>query len=267
MDRPSPISFVPTATELDATSVRADSLSAVGGAPPLARCRILREREAADRRLRDLSTRILNVALASTLLVLVLPLMAVIALAVKLSSSGPVIFSQERVGLDRRRGPRRRGARRFQNDRRKRDQGGRVFRIYKFRTMRASNGTEPQVWASRNDPRVTPVGRFLRAHRLDELPQLINVLKGDMNLVGPRPEQPGIFEELRGSIQQYPYRQKVRPGITGWAQVNHRYDESLEDVRRKLYYDLEYVRRQSVIKDLKIIAKTPRVMLFREGSQ
>jgi lipopolysaccharide/colanic/teichoic acid biosynthesis glycosyltransferase len=125
----------------------------------------------------------------------------------------------------------------------------------------------PQVWAAKDDPRITMVGRFLRAHRLDELPQLLNVLKGDMNLVGPRPEQPQIFEELRKTIPVYPERQTVRPGITGWAQVNHRYDSSIDDVRKKLYYDLEYVRRRSVTKDVLIMAKTPSVMLFRQGSQ
>jgi lipopolysaccharide/colanic/teichoic acid biosynthesis glycosyltransferase len=214
-----------------------------------------------------MSTRVLNVALASVLFLLALPVMVLIAVAVKVSSPGPVIYSQDRVGLNQRRGSRRRGARRFENDRRKRDRGGRIFRILKFRTMYVEGSGGRQLWAAKDDPRVTPVGRILRAHRLDELPQLLNVLRGDMNLVGPRPEQPEIFEQLRKLIDVYPERQAVRPGITGWAQVNRGYDVDLNDVRRKLYLDLEYVRRQSVAKDLAIIAKTPQVMLFKQGSQ
>jgi len=122
-----------------------------------------------------------------------------------------------------------------------------------------------QVWASREDPRVTPIGRILRKYRLDELPQLINVLKGDMNIVGPRPEQPAIFATLREQIDQYTHRQKVLPGITGWAQINHHYDASIEDVRRKLRFDLEYIQRRSWWEDLKIMAKTLPVMIFRKG--
>jgi len=137
--------------------------------------------------------------------------------------------------------------------------------MYMEGTNGRTNGR--QLWASKDDPRITPVGRFLRAHRLDELPQLFNVLRGDMNLVGPRPEQPEIFDQLRRIIDVYPERQAVRPGITGWAQVNRGYDEGLDDVRHKLHLDLEYVRQQSVAKDLVIIAKTPQVMLFKHGSQ
>ncbi len=221
---------------------------------------------------RSFSTRVLNVLVASMMLLLALPLMLMIAAAVKLSSPGPVFYAQDRVGLCKRRSSRRKRRDAFvkdrrTSDRRGNDRGGRVFRIYKFRTMRPATSESPQVWAQRDDPRVTAIGRFLRAHRLDELPQLWNVLKGDMNLVGPRPEQPAIFEELREAIHDYPHRQRVRPGITGWAQVNHRYDQDLSDVRTKLRYDLEYVRRQCVTKDLLIMAKTPQVMLFKQGSQ
>jgi lipopolysaccharide/colanic/teichoic acid biosynthesis glycosyltransferase len=235
--------------------------------PPLARSRSAREEENTRVRMRRLSTRVLNVVVASILVILTLPLMAAIALAVKLSSPGPILFSQDRVGLNRRGGQRRRGPSRSGQDRRQGDNGGRVFRIYKFRTMRPAKSLSPQVWASDTDPRVTRVGHFLRAHRLDELPQLFNVLKGDMNLVGPRPEQPEIFDELRKTIDLYSKRQAVRPGITGWAQVKHRYDETVTDVRKKLHYDLEYVQRQSVAKDLHIMVKTPSVMLFKQGSR
>lgn len=241
--------------------------ASVANAPHIAKSREGRAREAASFRIRDFFIRVMNVLIASTLILVFSPLMVAIAFAVRLTSRGPVIYSQCRVGLDARTGPRRRSTSRFGTDRRKQDRGGRIFRIYKFRTMRVVESENDQVWASKDDPRITWIGRFLRAHRLDELPQLFNVLNGDMNLVGPRPEQPQIFEELRSTIPVYRERQSVRPGITGWAQVNNGYDASLDDVRRKLHYDLEYVRRRSVMKDVKIMAKTPSVMLFKQGSQ
>jgi lipopolysaccharide/colanic/teichoic acid biosynthesis glycosyltransferase len=234
--------------------------------PFIARSRSFRAREAASFRVRDYSIRVLNVLMASLLILFFLPIMLLIALLVGLTSRGPIIYAQDRVGLDARKRARRRGPV-SGTDRRSRDWGGRIFNIYKFRTMKVDGDGARQVWASEDDPRVTRIGRFLRAHRLDELPQLFNVLKGDMNLVGPRPEQPEIFQELRRAISVYPERQQVRPGITGWAQVNHRYDMSEDDVRRKLRLDLEYVRRRSVTKDVLIMAKTPSVMIFRSGAQ
>ena len=240
--------------------------SAAAVEPIIARSRSFRAREAASYRVRDWSIRVLNVLMASALILLFLPLMVLISLLVRLTSRGPAIYAQDRVGLDARRRARRRGPV-SGTDRRSNNWGGRIFKIYKFRTMRLDEDDAPQVWASEDDPRVTGVGRFLRAHRLDELPQLFNMLKGDMNLVGPRPEQPEIFQELRRCISVYPERQRVRPGITGWAQVNHRYDASEDDVRRKLRLDLEYVRRRSVSKDVLIMVRTPSVMIFRQGSQ
>ena len=143
----------------------------------------------------------------------------------------------------------------------------RIFTIYKFRTMRASPAAaDAQTWASPDDPRVTPVGRILRKYRLDELPQLFNVLRGDMNVVGPRPEQPNIFAGLRGQISHYEVRQRVLPGITGWAQINHHYDTSVDDVRRKIAYDLEYVAQCSASHDLKIMLRTLPVMLLKKGA-
>jgi lipopolysaccharide/colanic/teichoic acid biosynthesis glycosyltransferase len=125
---------------------------------------------------------------------------------------------------------------------------------------------DKQVWASKNDPRITPVGRVLRRYRLDELPQLFNVLQGEMNIVGPRPEQPEIFVELRTAVDRYVERQRVLPGITGWAQVNHQYDQSLDDVKRKVQLDLEYIRSRSAISDLRIMALTLPVMAGRRGA-
>jgi lipopolysaccharide/colanic/teichoic acid biosynthesis glycosyltransferase len=202
----------------------------------------------------------LNLLLALLALVLAFPVLLVIAVLVKLSSRGPVLYTQERVGLDRRR---RRGP---ENHRRGRDLGGEPFTIYKFRTMRVDAERESgAVWAAQDDPRVTPVGRLLRQYRLDELPQLLNVLRGEMNIVGPRPERPAIFAELRSHITEYPLRQRAKPGITGLAQINHHYDRSVDDVRTKVQYDLEYIRRRSLWEDLRIMLRTIPVILFRRG--
>ena len=180
---------------------------------------------------------------------------------VRFTSAGPVFYTQVRVGLDRRAPIDGK-----QNQRRQQDIGGQPFTIYKFRTMRAdAEHGSGAVWAQQADPRVTPVGRLLRQYRLDELPQLLNVLKGEMNIVGPRPERPTIFAELREHIAEYPLRQRAKPGITGLAQINHHYDRSLEDVRTKVHYDLEYIRRQSVTEDLRIMLKTVPVILLRRG--
>jgi len=206
--------------------------------------------------------RIVNVTVASIGLVLAAPVMLVFAALVKLTSPGPIFYSQARVGLDRRRS----GRSPHDYDRRTRDIGGRPFMIFKLRTMRTGaekpNGA---VWATRGDPRVTSVGRVMRKYRIDELPQLINVIRGEMNIVGPRPERPSIFSQLCDDITEYPLRQRARPGITGWAQVNHSYDTSIEDVRLKVRYDLEYLGRQGVAEDLMIMARTVPVMIFRKG--
>ncbi|TMD86392.1 MAG: exopolysaccharide biosynthesis protein [Chloroflexi bacterium] len=208
----------------------------------------------------DVGRRLLNVVIASLALILALPVMVVIALLIKLTSPGPVLFIQRRVGLDRRDLAHAGG-----NSRRHADCGGLTFTMYKFRTMHVNAAAASEVWAQRDDPRVTPVGRVLRKFRLDELPQLWNVLVGDMNIVGPRPEQLTIFATLREQIQEYTLRQRVLPGITGWAQINRAYDSSVDDVREKLTYDLQYIRQRSAFEDLKIMLLTPAVMLGRRG--
>ncbi len=219
-----------------------------------------------DRRGGEAFRRALNVTVAGISLVLASPLFLIIAVAVKISSPGPVFFSHHRVGLNQRRRPMDRRVRtRGSSDRRSNDSGGRVFRMHKFRTMYDEAGETEQVWAKKDDPRVTPVGRVLRAFRLDELPQLWNVVQGDMNIVGPRPEQPEIFQELRAEISEYPRRQHVLPGITGWAQINNGYDRTFKDVERKLGYDLEYLERRSPTEDVKIMAKTLPIVLNRKG--
>ena len=211
--------------------------------------------------LRTAASRAVNCILAAVALFLALPLLLLIAIAIKLSSRGPVLYTQERVGLDRRTPGRFSG-----NHRRVRDIGGEPFTIYKFRTMRVdAEALSGAVWATQDDPRVTPVGRFLRQYRLDEIPQLLNVMRGEMNIVGPRPERPTIFAELREHIQEYPLRQRAKPGITGLAQIYHHYDRSLDDVRTKVRFDLEYIRRQSLREDLRIMLRTIPVILFRRG--
>jgi lipopolysaccharide/colanic/teichoic acid biosynthesis glycosyltransferase len=204
--------------------------------------------------------RVVNVVVAAVALVLVLPVMLLVAIAIKLTSRGPVFYSQTRVGLDRRYRSHSR------DDRRTYDHGGKLFKMYKFRTMRVDAEIDGcAVWAQKSDPRVTAVGRFLRRARLDELPQLYNVLRGEMNIVGPRPERPTIFARLRDDIPDYHMRQRVKPGITGWAQINQSYDVCVDDVRRKVHYDLEYLRRQGVMEDLRIMSMTLPVMIFRKG--
>ena len=243
-------------------------------------------------------TRAINIVLAGTALILLLPLMILIAIAIKLTSRGPILYTQIRVGVDRRaflddrrtsaerrstpKHPRHRSRNALLEqralDRRSRrvlalrgrrheDVGGHVYRIYKFRSMcvDAERGCGA-VWAKKNDSRVTPLGKILRQLRLDELPQLINVLQGDMNIVGPRPERPSIFCRLREEIPDYPLRQRTRPGITGWAQVKQSYDCCLEDVKRKVSLDLEYLKRRTVWQDIKIMAMTIPVMIFRRGA-
>jgi lipopolysaccharide/colanic/teichoic acid biosynthesis glycosyltransferase len=192
-------------------------------------------------------------------LILTLPLWCLIAIAIKLESKGPIFYTQERVGQNRRRRDRRAviltgQERRTQADRRKTPGHGMTFMIVKFRSMRqdAESYSGP-VWAQKKDPRITRVGHFLRITRLDELPQFINVLIGNMSLVGPRPERPFFVNDLQTKIKDYTARFDVKPGITGLAQVEHKYDESIEDVSKKISYDLRYIRNWTVFQDVKII--------------
>ena len=199
--------------------------------------------------------------IAAVAVIALAPVLALIALAVWVSSRGPVLYSQVRVGVDRR------YKQKSTYDRRGFDHGGKPFMMIKFRTMHVDAESDGRaVWAAKCDPRVTAVGNLLRRTRLDELPQLFNVLIGDMNIVGPRPERPSIFADLRQNIPQYPMRQRVKPGITGWAQINQAYDACVDDVRRKVEFDLDYMKRQSIVHDLRIMTMTLPVMIFRRGS-
>ena len=230
-------------------------------APALQRARFVRTVPAWLGHPEPPARRLLNVVIAAIGILLTLPLMAAIALAIRCTSPGPILFIQTRIGLDRRARVRR------TPDAEGTDLGGTPFRMYKFRTMQVRpEGSDPQVWASPDDQRTTRLGKVLRKFRLDELPQLFNVLLGQMNVVGPRPEQPAIFESLRKQVHAYVTRQRTRPGITGLAQVTLGYDRSIDDVRRKVALDLTYVRRQSVLEDLRIMALTLPVMVGRRGA-
>jgi lipopolysaccharide/colanic/teichoic acid biosynthesis glycosyltransferase len=222
--------------------------------------------------MRRIFKRTLDILGASVGIILTAPLMALVALAVKLDSRGPVFYSQTRVGINRRRGGRRLAAMtntadRRARDRRREDLHGLPFSILKFRTMvvDAEKHSGP-VWATTNDPRITRIGRFLRKTRLDEIPQFFSVLKGDMSLVGPRPERPKFVADLSTQVDNYTRRLEVKPGITGLAQVENGYDSSLASVNRKVQYDLQYIRSWSVLSDLRILAKTVVVVITGKGA-
>ena len=189
--------------------------------------------------------RALDLAIAVLLFALTSPVLLAIVVAVKLSSPGPILYRQIRVGLN-----------------------GRPFVMYKFRSMRldAETGRVPQ-WAAQRDPRATRVGRWLRQFHLDELPQLFNILRGDMSFVGPRPERPEFVEILTKQLPCYRIRHAVKPGLTGWAQINYPYGASVEDARRKLAFDLFYVERAGVFFDLFVVMRTARVVLLGQGAR
>jgi exopolysaccharide biosynthesis polyprenyl glycosylphosphotransferase len=185
--------------------------------------------------------RIFDILLASIGVVLTLPIIMITAVLIKLESKGPVFFLQERVGLN-----------------------GELFKIYKLRSMSCDAEKNGQKWAEENDPRVTKVGKFIRKTRIDELPQFINVLKGNMSLIGPRPEIPMLTEEFEKGIPGFKKRLAVKPGLTGWAQVNGGYDIS---PREKLWFDLYYINNYSILLDIKIIFKTIQVILNGHGAR
>lgn len=222
--------------------------------------------------------RALDVVVSSTMLVLLAPLLLAVAAVVKLTSKGPVIYSQTRVGLNlrsagadrRQRGmgpPEGASDRRVPGrDRRAAFAYGRHFVIYKFRTMRTDAEKCGARFATQGDPRVTPVGRFLRKTRLDELPQLWNVLKGEMTLVGPRPERPEFIQQLSQQIPGYLDRLGLQPGLTGVAQILNGYDNEVESFRRKVAFDLHYLQNCSFLNDVKILIRTIGVVLTGSGA-
>jgi len=188
--------------------------------------------------------RIMDIAIALFLLVLTFPLLLITAIAIKLDSKGPIFYKQQRVGLY-----------------------SRTFTIYKFRSMRIDAEKDGPQWARKNDSRITKVGKIIRKYRIDEIPQLLCVLKGDMSMVGPRPERPVFIEKLRKTIPFYTSRLKMKPGITGWAQVRHHYDNDIEDVKIKLGYDIYYLSNASILLDIQILIRTIYVVLAGKGAQ
>ncbi len=188
--------------------------------------------------------RALDLCAAVLLLLCAFPVMLITALAIRFESPGPIIYSQRRVGLF-----------------------GKPFTVFKFRSMRNDAEKNGAVWAMEADPRVTKIGKFIRKTRIDELPQLWNVVKGEMSLIGPRPERPEFVEQLEKEIPFYSLRHAVKPGVTGWAQVCYPYGSSVEDARRKLEYDLYYAKNMSLLLDINIILKTVGVILFPKGAR
>jgi sugar transferase (PEP-CTERM system associated) len=188
--------------------------------------------------------RLVSLLASLVLFVLAAPVLLIVAAIIKLDSRGPVFYSQERVGM-----------------------GGRPFKMLKFRTMRTDAESGGVKWAQKNDPRVTRIGKYLRRFRVDELPQILNVLKGEMGIVGPRPERPEFVAKLRVQIPYYDLRTLVPPGLTGWAQIRYPYAASLEEAREKLHYDLWYVKHLSVLLDVSILFHTAKVVLFGRGAR
>lgn len=186
--------------------------------------------------------RVFDLSLALLLGVLSLPVMMLTALVIALDSDGPALFSQVRTGLD-----------------------GRTFRLFKFRSMRIDAEKNGAQWASANDDRITRVGKFIRKTRLDELPQIWNVIKGEMSFIGPRPERPEFIHDLEKQLPFYQMRHLIRPGLTGWAQILYPYGASLEDAKEKLQFELFYIKNYSLMMDISILLKTVRVVLFRQG--
>lgn len=225
-----------------------------------------------------LGKRLVDIVGAATLLVILSPVMLLVMLLVRVTSPGPVIFRQKRVGLnlrakkhDRRQntaaslpeGIERRDPR---NDRRRDVAFGKPFTLYKFRTMRTDAEKNGAQFATRDDPRVTPIGRFLRRTRLDELPQLWNVLRGEMSLVGPRPERPEFMETLCEQVPNYMNRLGLKPGLTGLAQIINGYDTDLASFQRKVNFDLLYLQNCCLWNDFKILLRTIRVVLSGSGA-
>ncbi len=220
-----------------------------------------------------LAKRAFDFVVSGSALLLLSGLFGLVALIITLDSPGPIFYHQIRVGHNRRRRERRRNRIPVQTEQRRLERRrilaeGRLFWIHKFRTMvvDAENGSGP-VWALKDDPRITRTGRWLRKLRIDELPQLWNVLKGEMSLVGPRPERPHFVGHFAKQIPNYLDRLRVRPGITGLAQVELSYDACEEDVRDKLNYDLTYIRNLCLTQDVHILFRTVQVVLGRKGAR
>ena len=220
----------------------------------------------------DRIKRILDIVLAILALIILAPVLFIAALLISIESRGPIFFRQERIGINRRRGERRSAWKEIKSDmrrggdRRKNIHAGKPFNIFKLRTMRADAEEFGPALAYKNDPRITRIGRLMRKTRIDEIPQFINVIKGDMSIVGPRPERSFFINKFKQEIPEFTMRLIVKPGITGLAQVESGYAQTVDKVREKLLYDLRYISRLSVLMDLEILFKTIRVVLTGKGA-
>jgi len=188
--------------------------------------------------------RLLDIAISLPGLMVSLPIMVLTAIAIKIDSRGPVLYMQKRVG-----------------------EHNRSFTIMKFRSMRTDAEPDGPVWAEEDDLRITRVGRVIRKLRVDELPQFINILRGEMTIVGPRPERPEFVEQLEREVPYYSQRHLVKPGLTGWAQIRYPYGASVEDAINKLQYDLYYIKNQSLLLDAITLFETTRIVLFGRGAR
>jgi lipopolysaccharide/colanic/teichoic acid biosynthesis glycosyltransferase len=216
--------------------------------------------------------RIFDIFVACLSLLVLSPIFAVAAILIKLETGGAVFFSQERIGLNRRKGNRRgsrhevAGDRRKRVERRKNAHAGQPFKIYKFRTMVEDAEKCGPALACENDPRVTRVGRLFRKMRIDEIPQFLNVLRGEMSIIGPRPERSFYINQVRGEVPEFTIRLSVKPGITGLAQVENGYTQTIERMKEKLFYDLKYINEISAFQEIKILIKTVYVVATGKGA-
>jgi lipopolysaccharide/colanic/teichoic acid biosynthesis glycosyltransferase len=216
--------------------------------------------------------RIFDIILAVAALIVFSPVILLAAIIIKIESPGPVLYSQERIGLNRRRIDRRTRVKRVQSDkrngsdRRRTRNVGRPFNILKLRTMRIGSEMYGPVLASDNDPRITRFGRFMRKARIDEIPQFLNVIRGDMSIIGPRPERPFFIKKHKNELPEFDLRLFVKPGITGLAQVESGYTKTVDHMRKRLLYDLRYISKLSFMQEFKIILKTFYVVLTGKGA-
>lgn len=218
--------------------------------------------------------RIFDVIFAGAALLLLSPVIMMVAVFIRLESSGSVFFQQERIGLNKRKNDRRRCAsdgydghdRRRDNDRRKEIHAGKPFNIYKLRTMRFDAEKAGPTLSCKGDSRITKIGHLLRRTRIDEIPQFINVIKGEMSIIGPRPERSFFISQVRQDVPEFPLRLKVKPGITGLAQVEDGYTDTVEKMTGKLYYDLKYISQLSLTREIKILFKTVFVVISGKGA-
>jgi lipopolysaccharide/colanic/teichoic acid biosynthesis glycosyltransferase len=230
----------------------------------------LRHAPSAKLRAAIVAKRVFDVVVGSFALALLSPVFVIAAIAIAIDSGGPIFFKQERIGINRRRDDRRArpavGGERRRRDRRRATNAGRPFKIYKFRTMVQNAERGVPTLACENDPRITRIGRIMRKTRIDEIPQFFNVIRGDMSIIGPRPERSFFIDEVGREMPEFAMRLMVKPGITGLAQVEHGYTTTVGEMKGKLFYDLKYISELSVMQEIRILFKTFYVVVTGKGA-